>query len=496
MNGHRLNNMYRPAFALFLFLAPAHFLFASVSISEVAWMGSTESANHEWIELYNSSESISVEGWTLSDGANLTITLAGTIPGSSYAVLERNRSDGSSVVSSPFLNYAGALVNTGATLTLRRADGSLVDSVSGGENWQSIGGDNTTKDTAQYTTSGWITGVPTPGQANTTDANPSPASTTGSSSSSANSSRTILTSTTNQRTAQVESVPEALSLQVVVPDFIYAGQPVSFTVVPNGMTSTIRNSLKYQWNFGDLHTSTSSSPTHVFSYPGTYNVFVEGRFAGYSASARREIAVLPLTVSMSHSEVGDVLLQNDAMYEVDISNYYLAASQVKRIPSHTYISPRETITIPWPMLSQSAFPPTVLLGRGKEIITSTYAKAEESSIVTASVVSAPVAIAPTVTFREPEIVTEVQESLISPSAFGFAAAEASESDILVSDEVVIMEEGGEEVIGGDASGVTPLLTSSTTANSDSLPVSTWWTYGLLALILISAIATLRYRPKV
>jgi len=137
-----------------LILLPAHILFANVSISEVAWMGSHESANHEWIELFNSGESISVEGWTLGDGGNLTITLSGTIPANTYAVLERNRSDEGSTSVTPFLNYAGALVNSGATLTLLRADGSVADQVSGGENWQNIGGDNTTKDTAQYTSSG------------------------------------------------------------------------------------------------------------------------------------------------------------------------------------------------------------------------------------------------------------------------------------------------------------------------------------------------------
>lgn len=61
----------------------------AVSISEVAWMGSSESANHEWIELHNDGEAIDVTGWVINDGMNLNIELTGVIPAGSYVVLER-----------------------------------------------------------------------------------------------------------------------------------------------------------------------------------------------------------------------------------------------------------------------------------------------------------------------------------------------------------------------------------------------------------------------
>ena len=95
---------------------------------------------------------------------NLSINLTGVISPGAFAVLERTSDD--SAPGSAFLIYTGALVNTGATLTLRDASGVIVDQVAGGENWQDIGGDNVTKETAQYTTAGWVTDVPTPGSAN------------------------------------------------------------------------------------------------------------------------------------------------------------------------------------------------------------------------------------------------------------------------------------------------------------------------------------------
>jgi hypothetical protein len=135
---------YRFFPALLLLLLPLSTQ-ASVIINEIAWMGDTESANHEWIELYNSGEEVVVDGWILSDGANLGINLLGTIPASSHVVLERSSEESSPA--SAFLIYTGALVNTGATLILKNANGEIMDQVAGGENWQEVGGDNTNKDT-------------------------------------------------------------------------------------------------------------------------------------------------------------------------------------------------------------------------------------------------------------------------------------------------------------------------------------------------------------
>jgi len=64
----------------------------AIEISEVAWMGSADSANHEWIELH-APTTIDVTGWTLSDDNNLQIELTGTISAGEYAVLERTSDD-------------------------------------------------------------------------------------------------------------------------------------------------------------------------------------------------------------------------------------------------------------------------------------------------------------------------------------------------------------------------------------------------------------------
>jgi hypothetical protein len=56
--------------------------YLDVVISEIAWMGTTNSANDEWIELFNNTSSdVDLAGWQLirSDGAPI-ILLSGCCP--------------------------------------------------------------------------------------------------------------------------------------------------------------------------------------------------------------------------------------------------------------------------------------------------------------------------------------------------------------------------------------------------------------------------------
>lgn len=107
-----------------------------VVISELAWMGTTTSANDEWIELYNNSASpVSLSGWSLAaaDGTP-SISLAGTIAADGYYLLERT--DDSSVPGVPAdLIYIGALSNDGEDLILRDAASNVVDRIDASSGW-------------------------------------------------------------------------------------------------------------------------------------------------------------------------------------------------------------------------------------------------------------------------------------------------------------------------------------------------------------------------
>lgn len=319
---------------------------AAVTIHEVAWMGSTNSANHEWIELFNSgSNTVSVEGWVLTDGMNLNIPLTGSIAANTYAVLERSSDD--SAPRTAFLMYTGALINTGTLLVLKRADGSIEDQVSGGDNWQSIGGDNVTKETAQYTTSGWITAEPTPGKENKefgTVKESSSASQTTSSNTTGVTAKRVVAAT--GETVRLLLPDVTLKLEVSGQSVGYVNQGITFLATASGIGDTLIDSLNYEWNFGDGSTAAGPETKHAFAYPGTYVVTAYGSFKRQEQAARHEITILPVTISLTRNKQGDVQINNDSPYEIDISNYTIAAGKTFVFPARSVMLPMQTVTLP------------------------------------------------------------------------------------------------------------------------------------------------------
>ncbi len=98
-----------------------------VLINEVAWAGTTASAQDEWIELFNpNSEAVSLNGWTLTDGNDLHILLEGEISPEGFFLLER--SDDTTISNLPASQiYTGNLNNSGESLELIDPSGLTVD---------------------------------------------------------------------------------------------------------------------------------------------------------------------------------------------------------------------------------------------------------------------------------------------------------------------------------------------------------------------------------
>jgi hypothetical protein len=119
-----------------------------VLINEIAWSGSIASASDEWIELHNPGPStIDLAGWRLTDGGDLNVALAGSIPAYSFFLLERT--DDSSVAGlAADQIYTGALRNGGEALELLDPSGTLIDSAnSTAGSWPA--GDSSTKATME-----------------------------------------------------------------------------------------------------------------------------------------------------------------------------------------------------------------------------------------------------------------------------------------------------------------------------------------------------------
>lgn len=425
---------------------------AAVIINEVAWMGTANSANDEWIELYNNGDSaVSVDGWTLTDGQALTIPLSGSIAAGQFAVLERT--DDGSAPGTAFLIYTGALSNIGATLKLVDASGALKDQVSGGENWENIGGDNATKETAQYTISGWVTNTATPGAENATE------SATQGNETKTVSGGSVIAKPVAREKQFVPSTNE-LQLEIETPDTIYVNQPVTFEVVPSNIGETIMRSLSYQWNLGDMSTGSGTAVTHTYAYPGEYLIAVRATFARHDTVVQKTITVLPVRFSMTKNPAGDINIHNDAPYTIDVSGFTLAGEEQLQFPPLSFIPARGTVTISKERLGGTRIGQTQLRdGTNRIVAVVTDVPAAVESV---RVAKAPASLAPPVAVTEPE------------ATFAFAPPEAEEP-------TTMNDEPAPVALPTRAAPVAAVVAT------DALPRDAWPMFGLLGIIALGLI---------
>lgn len=119
-----------------------------VVINEIAWMGSINSADDEWIELFNpTDQAVDLLGWTLvsADGTP-EIQLSQSIDAHGFYLLERTNDDSVPGVVADQI-YTGALENSGEYLYLRDGSGNLKDEINCATDW--FTGNNATKQTMQ-----------------------------------------------------------------------------------------------------------------------------------------------------------------------------------------------------------------------------------------------------------------------------------------------------------------------------------------------------------
>lgn len=120
----------------------------TVLINEIAWMGTSISANDEWLELYNpTSNDIDLAGFRLeADDGSPKIELTGKIPASGYFLLERTDDDTVPEITADLI-YTGSLGNTGEWLKLYDSQGQVIDEINATAGWP--GGNNETKQTLE-----------------------------------------------------------------------------------------------------------------------------------------------------------------------------------------------------------------------------------------------------------------------------------------------------------------------------------------------------------
>ena len=346
-----------------LVLCTPRVTYAAILINEIAWMGTSGDGGSycEWIEFKNTGDvAVSLTGWTFVIGSTEKALADGTggsltVGAGDLFVLERDTTgcaDPVPNVTDWKISFGTGISNSGVTLALKRTDGSIEDQVVGGDNWTELGGSNTTKETAQYTGSGWITATATPGTNNTTVDSGSSDSDTESSQNDtgddtgADSGNTTTgtssksTQSTGANVARVSLSPDdALSLKLVYTKRAYVNSPVLFTAVPSGIEDSLLRTLTYRWNFGDGTVSSDRTPLHTYTHAGTYVVVCVAERNNHEAVVRSEITILPLMVSLGQTPDGILILHNDAPYEIDVSGVVISDGvHTFVMPEHSYVS--------------------------------------------------------------------------------------------------------------------------------------------------------------
>jgi hypothetical protein len=346
-----------------LLLSTAHAVSADVLINEIAWMGTTNSANAEWMELYNNgTDSVPLDGWSLSaaDGSP-NIQLSGTISPQGYYLLERTSDDTVPGITADQI-YSGSLGNSGEHLQLKDNLNNLVDDVDASGGWPA--GDNTTKMTMQRSGDGWITAVGTPDAANATVAavsatttstvSSSPSTTSsGTASDSSSDTGSSTTSTVTAPSSDDDSADDVVivkpdpkySATVVAPELATAGTPVSFSVIVKENGKRDMMSGKFQWYMGDggsHYFEQNTDFNHVFYYPGTYVVTLEYYSSYFKTEPdsihKKTIIIAPADVSITQlSDDGGVVFSNTSSEDIDLGGWKIVSG------TNTFLFPRYTI---------------------------------------------------------------------------------------------------------------------------------------------------------
>lgn len=330
------------------------FVHASVVFNEIAWMGTSISANDEWIELYNNgSENIDLTGWRIAatDGQpdiaiDATICVNTTISAGGYFLLERTDDE---TVPGVIANciYTGALGNAGEELQLFMASGESSDSIGATDGWPA--GDNTTKETMQRSGSGWVTASATPKAVNSsTSSSVIPGSTRDPENSQEqggvdSGSKTGRTSSGNS-TGYIppEQLPH-ITVSAGKDMRAVVGEEVQLRAEAWGLQDEQLENARYLWNFGDGETKEGKNGGHVYLFPGNYLVRVTASSGKYTAFDDLSVTVTEGSVVVSEVKPGPdgwVELENKTGNTVHVGGWILESKNNQfRVPSSTMIAP-------------------------------------------------------------------------------------------------------------------------------------------------------------
>ncbi len=312
---------------------------ADVRITEIAWMGTTESQFGEWFELYNdTSDEVNLVGWKLFEdtGAQIVFTLTKTIPANGYLLVERTTASSPDPV--PGVNdesgtFGGSgFSNTGEDLVLKDGQGSIIQTLSFLSGWPA--GDAETKKTMQWDGTKWVTAVATPK--------------TGISSGGGGAPPAETPTGTTYITKKFEP-----KIELSLPKTIYATVAEEYNSKTFLESGEVYNGL-FLWNMGDGAIYKSNSPSsikHSYKYPGTYTISFAYYTTHYDKKAvlSKSIERIVVDPKIIFNVIPDKGFQftNTDNTPVDLSGWVIVLpDKIIELPPFTIVGSKQTIVMP------------------------------------------------------------------------------------------------------------------------------------------------------
>ena len=332
-------------FAVFIFVVSAPTAFASVVINEIAWMGTVDSSTNEWIELANSGGAVDLTGWILRIEGKKDIALSGSISAGEYYLIERT--DDSTVPNIPAdlaTSFGTGLSNDGALLILLDSSGAEVDRINGSDAWKiggEIVGNNTTKEPASRTGSGWATRPATPRAENSGASHTEYVAPV---------SNTEPASGTPSTLASFPVEPQIFADAGPSSRVVLVGAPTTFSGIVWGIKKEPIENARMVWGFGDGGITEGKTVIHTFYYPGDYTIVLDASSGYYTASDR--VYITAITPNFNIRTGGDstrsfIAIENKTSNELDLSGWQVSANgKTFILPKNTILGARKTLVLP------------------------------------------------------------------------------------------------------------------------------------------------------
>jgi hypothetical protein len=333
---------------------------AQIQLTEIMYDPSGTDAKREWIEVYNSSDqSIDLTTWFFFENnvyhkinANPSTPSNSTLAPGQFAII----ADSIAEVLIDFPNITHifdsvfSLNNTGEPLALANSSRETIDAFTYSSEMGGAGDGNS----LQINEGLAITALPTPGASNATDSQSPPTDDSGTTSDTDTTSGTDTNSNTNTNSSSSthSSQTKLTTYTAPIPFKIGAGRPrtipiktpVSFEAEISTDKTQDPQDIKYTWNFGDLSTDRGSKVTHIYEYPGTYNVVLEAKGEGKTAITRTKIHIINPELQIIQDPT-TISITNTSTNEFNIGEFILLyTSGPIPIPRDTIIDAGQTFT--------------------------------------------------------------------------------------------------------------------------------------------------------